>query len=157
MKGKRQQKIIEIITQKPVETQDELIGLLRQDGIDATQATISRDIRDLKIRKVPASPGHQKYVYPEDETFRSSTGKAAASYEEILKNSILSCETAGNLIVIHTYSGVAMAAAAAIDHLKLEDIAGCIAGDDTIFVAVRNEKRIEHVLRLLSVPDSGRS
>ncbi len=149
MKEKRQKKIIEIITSMNVETQDELAGFLKDAGFETTQATVSRDIRELKLRKVQSEIGHQKYALSVDMG-NALKVKNTASLREILTGSIISMETAGNLIVIKTMSGIAMAAAAAIDDLDIEGIAGCIAGDDTVFVAVKHIEAIENVKKRIS-------
>lgn len=150
MKDKRQQKIIEIISSQDVETQDELIKHLSDAGFTTTQATVSRDIRALKLRKVAGEIGHQKYALPEDRSLRFRVERE--SYRGILTNAILSVDRAGNLVVLKTISGVAMAAAAAIDAMEMDEIAGCIAGDDTIFVAVKSVEDMDRVIREIESP-----
>ena len=140
-KEKRQKKILELIAQRPIGTQEELTKALSEAGYPATQATVSRDIRELGLRKV-AGEGHgSRYV-------EGGQGSNAA-YRQILSNGILSMEPAGHLIVLRTVSGAAMAVGAALDNLHPEGMAGCIAGDDTIFLAVRSPDRVESMMKEL--------
>ncbi len=144
MKNYRHQKIMEIIQQQEVETQEELAGLLKESGFDVTQATVSRDIRQLKLRKVPLSSGKQCYAPSMvKETFDRDRLVA------ILRAGFVSMENASNILVIKTVSGMAMAVAAAIDALSIPKMVGCIAGDDTIMCAIRSEDDIPEVCRVL--------
>ena len=144
MKNYRHQKIMEIIQQQEVETQEELAGLLKESGFDVTQATVSRDIRQLKLRKVPLSSGKQCYAPSmAKETFDRDRLVA------ILRAGFVSMEGASNILVIKTVSGMAMAVAAAIDALSIPKMVGCIAGDDTIMCAIRSEDDIPEVCRVL--------
>ncbi len=131
MKVGRQAKIIELIGKYDIETQEELCEKLIESGYEVTQATVSRDIRALKLMKVADSNG--KSVY------KASSGNTDFSqkYLNILKNGFVSMDMAQNILVIKTVSGMAMAVAAAIDSLNYREVVGCIAGDDTIMVAVR--------------------
>ena len=133
MKGDRQSKILEIINDNVIETQSELISRLKSAGIKATQATISRDIHELKLTKVLLPDGRKKYV----SFMGESKGDFRDKYYRVLKEGFLSMDMAQNILVVKTVSGMAMAVAAALDALKFEEIVGCIAGDDTIMVAVR--------------------
>ena len=133
MKRSRHDKIIEIIARNDVETQEQLASLLKEAGYDVTQATVSRDIRQMKLSKQVTEDGRQKYVY--------STADSEAmqdKYVSVLKAGYVSMEVAQNLLVIKTVSGMAMALATAIDALDIPEVIGCIAGDDTIFVAIRS-------------------
>mgnify|MGYP005914502767 CR=1 FL=1 len=132
MKTNRQSKIIEIIQKNEVETQDELSALLEKDGFRVTQATVSRDIRELKLTKIPTAGGRQKYAVITD-----APENLSKKYERVLREGFLSMDMAQNILVIKTVSGMAMAVAAALDALKFSEVVGCIAGDDTIMVAVR--------------------
>lgn len=132
MKKTRQRKILEIIQKNEVETQEDLASLLQGEGFAVTQATVSRDIRELKLFKVQSENGGQKYAVLEQE--EEQTGNR---YVRVLHDAFLSAETAQNLLVVKTVSGMAMAAAAALDAMEFPEIVGCIAGDDTIFAAVR--------------------
>ena len=133
MKNYRHQKIMEIIQSAEVETQEELAHLLCKAGYNVTQATVSRDIKQLNLRKVPASNGRQCYAPSSaKETFG---GDRLAG---ILKAGFVSMEAASNILVIKTVSGMAMAVAAAIDAMEIPKMVGCIAGDDTIMCAIRS-------------------
>ncbi len=129
MKVKRHNKIMEIIGSCHIETQEELIDQLRAAGFDVTQATISRDIRELKLAKVMSETGEYKYVLP-----KSGENDGRHVYSKALSGSIKSVDCALNDIVIKTYPGLANAVAAAIDSLHEHDILGCVAGDDTIIL-----------------------
>ena len=135
MKSNRQGKILEIIDKYSVETQEELISRLRDAGFDVTQATVSSDIRELKLTKVLSVDGKYKYVL-------HKTGKlnTVPNYKSTLSASIISIEYAQNLIVIKTYPGMAQAIAAVLDSAHIKGIMGSVAGDDTIIVAVRDNE-----------------
>ena len=145
-KTDRQKRIIEIINERPIETQEELQVTLLESGIVTTQATLSRDIRELGLKKTSAGTGgRQRYI-----TREKGNGESASYYREVLRTGIISIEEAENLIVVKTVSGAAMAAAAAIDNMSIEGIVGCIAGDDTIFVAVKKKSEIPTIMNELS-------
>ena len=129
MKVKRHNKIMEIIGSCHIETQEELIDQLRAAGFDVTQATISRDIRELKLVKVMSETGEYKYILP-----KSGENDGRHVYSKALSGSIKSVDCALNDIVIKTYPGLTDAVAAAIDSLHEHDILGCVAGDDTIIL-----------------------
>ena len=131
MKKKRQAKILEMIQKQDVGTQEELADRLKEEGFPVTQATISRDIRELKLSKMSTEKGGQKYIVLEH-----SGGHLENKYVRVLQEAYSSVDTAQNLVVIKTVSGMAMAVAAALDAMKFPEVVGCIAGDDTIFVAV---------------------
>ena len=132
MKTNRQSKIIEIIQKNEVETQDELSALLEKDGFRVTQATVSRDIRELKLTKIPTAGGRQKYAVITD-----APENLSKKYERVLREGFLSMDMAQNILVINTVSGMASAVCAAIDAMKMREIVGSIAGDDTIMCAIR--------------------
>lgn len=132
MKKIRHRKIIEIIENYDVETQEDLAGYLKEAGFTVTQATISRDIRELHLSKVPVGGGKQKYV-----VLRQDDRHLGDKYIRVLRDGFASMDMAQNILVVKTVSGMAMAVAAALDALKFSEIVGCIAGDDTIMVAVR--------------------
>lgn len=132
MKKSRQEKIIQLIEQKEIETQEELAEILKSDGYQVTQATVSRDIRELKLSKVPTGKGHQKYVVLNNDDKHLSD-----KYIRVLKDGFVSMDMAQNILVIKTVAGMAMAVATAVDAMKLREIVGSIAGDDTIMIAVR--------------------
>lgn len=132
MKKVRHNKIIEIIEKHDVETQEELASYLKRAGYDVTQATVSRDIRELKLSKIPAGDGRQKYV-----VIKQDDSHLGDKYIRVLKDGFTSMDMAQNILVVKTVSGMAMAVAAAIDAMKFKEIVGSIAGDDTIMIAVR--------------------
>ena len=144
MKNSRQNKILEIISNEVIETQEELISRLGEQGYNVTQATVSRDIKELKLIK--ASYEGDKYRYVQSVI---SESKKDAKYDNILIQTMLSVDIAGHLIVIKTYDGMARAACAAIDSMGWREIVGSIAGDDTIFVAVRSEDAARTIARKL--------
>ena len=132
MKVGRQAKIIDLINRYDIETQEELAGRLNEAGFRVTQATVSRDIRELKLTKMTVE-GKQRYV-----VVPGPGGQLSGKYIGILRESFVSMDMAQNILVIKTVAGMAMAAAAALDGLHWTEIVGCIAGDDTIFCAVRS-------------------
>ena len=141
MKSARQSKIIELIEEYDNMTQEELSELLSQAGFPNTQATISRDIRELKLTKITTASGKPKYAIqqPQDvDIWRK--------YRQVLAAGILTMEASENLIVIKTVSGVAMAVAAALDNLDINGLMGCIAGDDTIIAVARSKDMSEKVI-----------
>ena len=132
MKKNRQEAILRVISQYEVETQQELAQRLKEEGFEVTQATVSRDIRDMKLSKMPTGEGHQKYV-----RFHNDEKHLSGKYVNVLKEGFVSIDMAQNILVVKTVSGMAMAVAAAIDAMKYPEIVGTIAGDDTIMMAVR--------------------
>jgi len=141
MKAKRHAKIIEIIHKYEIETQDDLAERLNQAGYAVTQATISRDIRELKLSKVPINGGRQKYV-----VIAGTDTATVLKYKRVLKDGYISSAMATDLVVIKTVSGMAMAVAASIDALEIPGIVGCIAGDDTIMCAIHSKDDIYNVM-----------
>lgn len=137
MKNQRQEKILEIIQTNVIDTQEELIDRLLAEGFDVTQATVSRDIRDMKLTKIMTGRGTYRYVQQNQSVPRAPTPKINSA----LTDSIVKMEAAGNILVIHTCVGMAQAVAAAVDALKLSEMVGCVAGDDTILAVVRNEQQ----------------
>ena len=132
MKKIRHRKIVEIIEKYDVETQEELANYLKDAGFAVTQATVSRDIRELKLSKIPTGTGKQRYV-----VLKQDDNHLGDKYIRVLRDGFSSMDVAQNILVVKTVSGMAMAVAAALDALKFPEIVGCIAGDDTIMVAVR--------------------
>ena len=133
MKQKRHDRIIELISKKNIETQEELAKLLKNSGFDVTQATVSRDIRELKLSKMPSNDGRQKYVAtsPQEDHLNDK-------YVRVLRDGYLSVDMAQNILVIKTVAGMASAVCAALDAMKWNEIVGSIAGDDTIMCAIRS-------------------
>lgn len=132
MKISRHAKIIELISQYDIETQEELAEYLNKAGFKVTQATVSRDIRDLKLTKVSVGAGKQKYV-----VHRQEEPEMSEKYIRVLRDGYVSMDMAQNILVIKTVSGMAMAVAVAVDSMKWNEVVGCIAGDDTIMCAIR--------------------
>ena len=140
MKKSRHQRIKELVEQFEIETQEELADRLRGDGYTVTQATVSRDIRELKLSKIPMGNGRQKYtILMQSEHYLSD------KYIRVLKDGFVSMDMAQNILVVKTVSGMAMAAAA-IDAMKLKEIVGSIAGDDTIMMAVKTVEDTQCVM-----------
>ena len=133
MKTKRQTKMLELIKKHSIETQEELSDYLQKEGYQVTQATVSRDIRELKLTKVAMSNGRQKYA-----ALTEANEDLSEKYTRVFRDAFVSMDMAQNILVIKTVSGMAMAVAAAIDAMHLHEIVGCIAGDDTIMCAVRS-------------------
>ncbi len=133
MKTERHARIIDLIGRYDIETQEELADFLQKEGVNVTQATISRDIRELKLTKVATSGGRQKYTL----MYEGMTG-LNEKYLRVLRDGFMSMDMAQNILVVKTVSGMAMAVAAALDAMHWPEIAGCIAGDDTIMCAVRS-------------------
>lgn len=144
MKTKRQRKIIELINKQNIETQEELARLLIESGFQVTQATISRDIRELNLTKVSTEDKKQKYVLGNVSNITINS-----KYMRVLNDGILSLDTAGNILVIKTVAGMAMAVGAAIDAIEIKEIIGCIAGDDTVMCVIKNSNKIEEVKNML--------
>lgn len=132
MKSKRHVKILELIRKNEIETQEELAECLEREGYQVTQATVSRDIRELKLTKVAMANGRQKYA-----ALSENTEDMMQKYTRIFKDAFVAMDMAQNILVIKTVSGMAMAGAAALDALDFSEIVGSIAGDDTIMCAVR--------------------
>ncbi len=133
MKAKRQEKILDLIVKKEIGTQEELTLELERAGFVATQATVSRDIREMKLTKVAMSDGKPRYV-----AYRKTEENMLEKYIRIFRDGFISMDNAQNILVIRTVAGMAMAVAAALDHMELPEIVGSIAGDDTIMCAVRS-------------------
>ncbi|ETP71872.1 arginine repressor [Oribacterium sp. C9] len=133
MKKSRHQKIIELVGRMRIGTQEELADILNREGYKVTQATVSRDIKELKLSKVTGNDGSQYYQIIEKEEQVYSE-----KYIRVLREALMSMDTAGNLLVIRTMAGMANAVAAALDQFRLEKIVGTLAGDDTIMCAMKN-------------------
>lgn len=140
----RQSKILELIEKDEIETQEELAEYLKRIDVDVTQATVSRDIRELRLVKVLSNSGKYKYA-PINQNNEGTTDRLI----KIFKNSIVSVNIAGHMLVVKTLPGAAQICASAVDSLGLEDIAGSIAGDDTIFVAISDIDRVKEIAATL--------
>ena len=141
MKNKRHEKILEVIEKKNIETQEELAKILNEAGFVVTQATVSRDIKKLGLVKVKGKGSHQKYA-PK----AASTLVEYDKYVRVLKDAITGMDDAENILVIKTVPGMAMAVAAALDSLRIPEIIGSIAGDDTIMCATKNNRQAKDVM-----------
>ena len=144
MKNTRQNVILQIITEQEIETQDDLIAKLKENGFDVTQATVSRDIKQLGLVKTTDGEGKYRYSAPHP----SSSG-SDSKFKNILSEAIISSESAENMVVVKTYSGMANAAAAAIDALASDRILGSIAGDDTILIVTKKDETAEEFSEIL--------
>lgn len=133
MKISRHAKILDIISRYDVETQEELADRLNGEGFHVTQATVSRDIREMKLTKISNDRGRQVY-----KVLQSGEAGMNEKYLRVLQDGFVSMDMAQNILVVKTVAGMAMAVAAALDAMKWPEIAGCIAGDDTIMCAVRS-------------------
>ena len=143
MKNARQTAILSIIEQYDIETQEELAGKLREKGIVVTQATVSRDIKELRLLKVLSGSGGYKYA-----TADKAEHGLSERFVRMFKDSVLSVSSAGNIVVLKTLSGSANVAGEAIDSMRLPEILGTMAGDNTVFAVVQNEaEAVETVKR----------
>ena len=145
MKSERHAMILNLIETTNVETQEELADMLKQRGICVTQATVSRDIKELRLIKVLAENGGYKYA---------TVDKAEAGMKErfvrIFGDSVVGINTSANLVIVKTLSGSANAAAEAVDSMHWNNIVGTMAGDNTIFIAARDEKAVPDIVKRLS-------
>ena len=144
MKTKRQSKILELIRNNDIETQEELQAYLVKDGYAVTQATVSRDIRDMKLTKISTNGGKQKYVALND-----NTEDLSEKYVRVFKDGFVSMDMAQNILVIKTVSGMASAVCASIDAMHIHEIVGSIAGDDTIMCAIRTTEDTVQIMKKL--------
>ena len=144
MKSKRHVKILELIEKYTIETQEELSEYLEKEGFYVTQATVSRDIRELGLYKVVGSEGRQKYA-----ALKEKKAHLEEKYLRVFQEGCVSMDMAQNILVIKTVSGMAMAVAASLDAIGYPEIVGTIAGDDTIMCAVRSVEDTERVMEKL--------
>jgi transcriptional regulator of arginine metabolism len=144
-RAERERRIRDILAQRPVETQEELVDLLRRQGLAVTQATVSRDIKRMGLVKVPWTDGRSHYVAPE----KPSPADVLRRLQHAVTEYVLSADTGEELVVIHTLTGRANAVAAAIDEMQWDDVVGTVAGDDTILVVPRRRAMRDRVLRRL--------
>lgn len=142
MKSARQTMILELIDQYDIDTQDELASMLKARGLKVTQATVSRDIKELRLIKVLSDDGAYKYA-----TVDKAEADLKDRFINIFAHSVLSMATTGNLIVIKTIPGTASAAAEAIDSMRMEEVVGTIAGDNSIFIAVKDSVDTGELIR----------
>jgi transcriptional regulator of arginine metabolism len=145
MKARRHGLVLSIIREKPIETQEELGEALKAEGVEVTQATLSRDIKELGLIKVPMPNGDYRYSLPLDRNFSDLLKRA----ERIFEHAVISLDYTENLIMIKTASGTAHAVAAALDDLDWKEVVGTLAGDDSILVIVRKKQQVEAILKRL--------
>lgn len=143
MKYSRHSKILEFIESHEIETQEELALILKESGFNVTQATVSRDIKELRLIKVLTKNGKYKYA-----TIKQQDSVISDRFLKLFKDSVISYDFAGNMVVVKTLSGAANAAAAAIDALDIKEIIGSIAGDDTIFLLLKTEDEVLKVTNI---------
>lgn len=134
MTKNRQLRIMELVNERDIETQEELAGILKSEGFDVTQATVSRDIRKLHLTKITMANGHQKYGVTNEES------GPPEKLLMVLKHAFVSAESAQNIVVLKTVAGMAMAVGAALDSIHMPGYMGCIAGDDTVMIAARTNE-----------------
>ena len=145
MKTRRQTKILELIAKNDIETQEELSEYLQAEGYAVTQATVSRDIREMKLTKVSMSNGKQKYAALVD-----SKEDMSEKYVRVLRDGFVSMDMAQNILVIKTVSGMASAVCAAIDDMQFSEIVGTLAGDHTIMWAVRTVEDTANIMKRIA-------
>ena len=145
MKRFRSTKIKEIVQSRPIETQEELAKALQEEGIEVTQATVSRDIKELMLIKVPTSDGHYRYALSQEQNMLMSKNRMARLFQD----SIVRVDSALNQIVIHTMPGSANMVAAAIDLAKWENVIGTIAGDDTILIITNSTESVPKITKVI--------
>jgi transcriptional regulator of arginine metabolism len=143
MKMTRHAKIKEIIDKNKVETQEDLATALRAEGIEVTQATVSRDIKELMLVKVPDANGQYHYAYPKEHNMLLTPGRLERTFQD----SIIGIRVSQCMVVIRTLPGTAQAVAYAVDYMKWEEVLGTIAGDDTVFVAMENAEGVKAFLK----------
>jgi len=147
VKRKRHERILELVKNEDIETQEQLSDRLLESGFKVTQATVSRDIKELRLVKLQTGNGRYKYSVPVGE---SPARAGAVKYASILRDTVVSLDYAGNLVVVRCHTGMANAACAAIDAMALPDIVGTVAGDDTLLIVARNEEKASAVSQTLS-------
>lgn len=147
MKADRQKRILELITIYNIETQEKLVDLLIKEGFNVTQATVSRDIHELKLVKSAYGDQKARYAAPGKNGSEDSVSekKKDSQYIPVIQDAVVSVDSAENILVIKTVPGMAMAVAAGIDAMYIDEILGCIAGDDTIMCVVRAKELVDLV------------
>jgi transcriptional regulator of arginine metabolism len=143
MKSKRQEAILALIQEQNIETQNQLIDALRERGVKSTQATLSRDIRELRLVKELCPDGGYRYTVPAREDSVENVDRL----RKIFREGVISYDTAQNIIVIHTLPGLANAAASMLDNSDVPNLVGTIAGDDTAFLAMRSAEAAQEFCR----------
>lgn len=146
MKKKRQKVILELISSQIIITQEELQDALKEKGFNVTQATVSRDIKELRIVKALDAAGNYRYI----SDYKTSFSGSEVKFNDVFSNSVISIDYALNNVVIRCHPGMASGACVTIDNLKDKDVLGTLAGDDTIFAITRNEKAAESLVSRLN-------
>ena len=141
MKRQRHEVVVDLINKYDIETQEELAAYLKEEGFEVTQATVCRDIRELKLSKIATGNGKQKYII-----LKNDDSHLGDKYIRVLRDGFVSMNMAQNILVIKTVQGMAMAVAAALDAMKFPEIVGCIAGDDTIMAAIKSTDETKVVI-----------
>ena len=141
MKRQRHEVVVDLINKYDIETQEELAAYLKEEGFEVTQATVSRDIRELKLSKIATGNGKQKYII-----LKNDDSHLGDKYIRVLRDGFVSMNMAQNILVIKTVQGMAMAVAAALDAMKFPEIVGCIVGDDTIMAAIKSTDETKVVI-----------
>ncbi|HHU01741.1 MAG: arginine repressor [Christensenellales bacterium] len=142
MKNARQAMILNLVNEREIRTQEELAEILREQGVNVTQATVSRDIKELRLLKILSPSGGYRYA-----TSEHAEHGISERFVRLFTDSVLSIESAGNIVVIRTLSGAAAVAGEAIDGMRWEEILGSISGDNTIFVVVRTPEEATLVVK----------
>lgn len=145
MKLSRQEAIKNIIKNQHIETQSDLAEALKQAGFNVTQATVSRDIKEMMLIKIPDEDGRYKYSFPSED----SKVLTAERLEDTLRSYTLTISSAENLIVLHTLPGTAQAVAYALDHLSWKELLGTVGGDDTVLLIVDSKENVDTIKRRL--------
>ena len=145
MKVSRQAKILEIIEKYEIETQEDLALKLKEEGFNVTQATISRDIREMKLTKIATENGKQKY-----SVIKGSDAELSERLIRVFRDAVVKLDYSQNMIVIKTLNGLGMAVAVAVDNIQSNDILGSIAGDDTVFCVARSHNQAVEFIQKLS-------
>ena len=139
----RQNKLLELISENEIETQEELVGELQKAGFDVTQATVSRDIKELGLVKISTDGKKQRYTRERNDS------NIASKFTDMFRHSVVSIDYAGKIVVIKTIVGSGSVAGAMIDRLKNKHVLGCVAGDDTVFAVLRTESAAEEMAEQL--------
>lgn len=145
MKARRQMRILELVRSRPVETQEQLAELLSQEGIQVTQATVSRDIKELNLLKSPSGDGRYRYVPAHD----SRPAGISDKLRRLLSDCCVSFDSAENIVVVKTLSGTASGVGEAIDNMRLDDLVGSVAGDNTVLLVARSKSAAEETVERL--------
>lgn len=145
-KVKRRQRILELISTNNIDTQQQLTEMLLKEGFDATQATISRDIKELHLHKIALDNGGYKYICKQS----TDAIEMSSAFDELLNKAVISVERTSVLVVVKTYAGMAQAICAAMDSMNVPNALGSIAGEDTIFIAMRSESAAEEICNMLN-------